>query len=506
MVGPDEERHAPAVLPCLVLRWLKYAGADTMFNGCMKSLRLFLLTAVLATWIVLIPNQTRAEPVVRRAPLSAGAIVASRSAGVVEISTINAWVPSGSGEPEPEFAPPDTFGDQLARPQPISLARTEARDLASGFVLTADGYIVTSAHVLWDAEEAQVRLQDGRHFPARLVGLDRITDVALLKIDATGLSPAPIGDSSKLAVGDWVAAIGSPFGFPGSVTAGIVSAKNRVLSDSGETGFLQTDVAINPGSSGSPLFNADGEIVGLNSLIYSGSGGYMGVSFSVPSNLAVDIAWRLRSQGRIRRAYLGARLQGMTAALAQAFGVRDPTGALVVQVTPGGPASQAGLLRGDIITAFNGVKIRDFSSLALQMSDHGTGIPGTLEIWRQGRKTAATVMLAEAPASGPRPLATSIVDALPRLGLTLAEPGKDLQAQLRIDGGLLVRQAAGLSRSEGIQAGDVLIAANELRLDSVEHFDRLLSTLGPGASVALLVLRDGNAAYVPLRTPPARRR
>lgn len=485
------------------MRWLKWFDGGDMFNGRMKP-RLFFLASLMAL-AALTSLGTHADPLPRRASLSAGAIVASRGAGVVEISTINAWVPSGSGDPEPEFAPPDTFGDQLARPQPISFARGEARDLASGFVLTADGYIVSSAHVLWDAEEAQVRLQDGRHFPARLVGLDRITDVALLKIEATGLSPAPIGDSSKLAVGDWVAAIGSPFGFPGSVTAGIVSAKNRALSGSGETGFLQTDVAINPGSSGSPLFNADGEIVGLNSLIYSGSGGYMGVSFSVPINLAVDIAWRLRSQGRIRRAYLGARLQGMTAALAQAFGVRDPTGALVVQVTPGGPAAQAGLLRGDIITAFDGAKIRDFSSLALQMSDHGTDNPGTLEVWRQGRKKTATVMLAEAPAAAPRPLAVPAAGDLPRLGLALTESGKDLQAQLGIDSGLLVRQAAGLSRSEGIQAGDVIVAANELRLDSVEDFDRALSRLEPGASLALLVLRDGHVAYVPLRIPPAKK-
>jgi serine protease Do len=486
------------------LRWRKRTGAGPVFNGRMKPCRLLLASLAVCTALAL--ENAHAEPLARRAPVSAGAVVASRSAGVVEISTISAWVPSGSDDPEPEFAPQDNFGDQLARPQPIGLSRGDVRALASGFVLSTDGYIMSSAHVLWDAQEAQVRLQDGRHFPARLVGMDRITDVALLKIEATGLSPAPIGDSSKLAVGDWVAAIGSPFGFSGSVTAGIVSAKNRFLSGSGETAFIQTDVAINPGSSGSPLFNADGEIVGLNSLIYSGSGGYMGVSFSVPINLAVDIAWRLRSHGGIRRAWLGARLQGMTAALAQSFGVRDPTGALVVQVTPDGPAEQAGLVPGDIITAFNGAKVRDFSSLALQMSDHGAGIPGTLEIWRRGQKTVAAVMLAETPASAPRPLVAPDTGDQAQLGLTLTQSGKDLQAQLGVNGGLLVRQTAGLSRSEGIQPGDVILAANELRLNSVEDFDRLLSHLGPGASLALLVLRDGHAAYVPLRIPPAKKR
>ncbi|UUZ76090.1 trypsin-like peptidase domain-containing protein [Polaromonas sp. P1(28)-13] len=326
--------------------------------------------------------------------------MASRSASVVEISTISSWARSGSDDPEPEFAPSDSFGDRLAWPLPAGLARSDVRDLASGFILTSDGYVISSAHVLSGAEEAQVRLQDGRHFPARLIGLDRLTDVALLKIEAFGLSVAPIGDSSRLAVGDWVAAIGSPFGFPGSVTAGIVSAKNRFLSSSGETAFIQTDVAINPGSSGSPLFNASGEVVGLNSLIYSGSGGYMGVSFSVPINLAVDIARRLRSQGRVRRAYLGAQLQGMTPALAKSFGVRDPTGVLVVQVAPGGPAEQAGLRRGDIITAFEGNKVRDFTSLALKMSDRGAGIPSVFEIWRRAQKTFASVTLAEAATGG----------------------------------------------------------------------------------------------------------
>jgi len=475
-----------------------------VFNGRMKPCRLLL--ACLAACAAACLQAALAEPLARRPAVSPGAIVASRGAGVVEISTISAWVPSGSEEPEPEFAPPDTFGDRLARPQPLGLAHGEVRDLASGFVFTADGYILSSAHVLMDAEEAQVRLQDGRHFPARLVGLDRISDVALLKIEAGGLSPVTIGDSAKLAVGDWVAAIGSPFGFSGSVTAGIVSAKNRFLSGSGETAFLQTDVAINPGSSGSPLFNADGEVIALNSLIYSGSGGYMGVSFSVPINLAVDIASRLRAEGRIRRAYLGARLQGMTPALAQSFGVRDPTGALVVQVTPGGPAAQAGLRRGDIITAFNGAKVRDFSSLALQMGDHGSGSAATLEVWRQGRKTAAAVTLGETPAVAPGPLAAPGAGDLPRLGLSLAETGKNLQAQLGIDGGLLVRQSAGLSRSEGIQPGDVILAANELRLDSVEDFDRVLSRLEPGAGLALLVLRDRHAAYVPLHIPAAQKR
>jgi len=475
-----------------------------MFNGRMKPCRPLLASLMISA--AMMWAGVHAEPPHRRPPVTGGAIVASRSAGVVEISTIGAWVPSGNEDPEPEFAPPDTFGDRLARPQPIGLSRGEARDLASGFVLTADGYIVSSAHVILDAEEAQVRLQDGRHFPARLVGLDRTTDVALLKIEASGLSPAPIGDSSRLAVGDWVAAISSPFGLSGSVTAGIVSAKNRFLSGSGETGFLQTDVAINPGSSGSPLFNAEGEIVGLNSLIYSGSGGYMGVSFSVPVNLVVDIASRLRAQGRVRRAYLGAKLQGMTSALAQSFGVRDPTGALVVQVTPGGPAARGGLLRGDIITAFNGAKVRDFSSLALQMSDHGAGTPATLEIWRQARKHSATVTLAEVPGGGAHPLAAPDTGERPRLGLSLAESGKDLQAQLGIDGGLLVRQATGLSRSEGIQAGDVILAVNETTLDSVEDLDRVLSRLEPGASLALLVWRDGHAAYVALRIPQAPRR
>ncbi len=432
---------------------------------------------------------------------SSGNIVASRGTGVVEIRTISTSSRNPDEDPEPEFSPPDSFGERLGRSLLVSLAQSEVRDIASGFILTSDGYIVSSAHVLWDAEEIHVRLQNGQHFPAVMIGLDRTTDVALLKIEATGLSPAPIGDSSRLAVGDWVAAISSPFGLEGSVTAGIVSAKDRFLSTSGETGFIQTDVAINPGSSGSPLFNASGEIVALNALIYSGSGGYMGLSFSVPINLVVDIARRLRSQGYVQRVQLGAKLQGMSSALAQSFGVSDPTGLLVVQVTPGGPAERAGLKSGDIITAFNNVKIMDFSSLSLQMSDVGSDVESVIEVWRSKRKTRFAVTLEKTSASNYGLSLAPQVNDLPNLGLTLSECPQTSKAQACRNGGLLVREAAGFARSEGIQAGDVIVAANELKLGSAEEFSRLISRLEAGSGLALLVIRDNQAAYIPLLVP-----
>ncbi len=467
----------------------------------MKSLRLFLTGMLTCAITISACANSAAGPDSCLLTASFGASVASRATGVVEISTISTWSRGTDEDTEPEFAPPDSFGERLARSLLVGLTPGDVRDIASGFVLSSDGYIISSAHVLWDADEIHVRLQNGQHFPAVMVGLDRTTDVALLKIEATGLSPAPIGDSSKLAVGDWVAAISSPFGLAGSMTSGIVSAKDRFLSRSGETGFIQTDVAINPGSSGSPLFNARGEIVALNALIYSGSGGYMGLSFSVPINLVVDIARRLRAQGRIQRTQLGAKLQGMNAALAQSFGVTDTAGLLIVQVLTGGPAEKAGLKSGDILTAFNGVKIADFSSLSLQMSDVGNGSRNVIEVWRSRKKSMIAVTLERPSVTTYEVPKASQFDDLPNLGLTLSECTLNQKSRACKDGGLLVLEAAGFARSEGIQAGDVIGAANEFKLVSTEEFTRLISRLGPGSGLALLVIRDSQAAYLPLQLP-----
>jgi serine protease Do len=426
-------------------------------------------------------------------------LVASRSATVVDISTLRSSRDESPEDMDPEFAPEGDFADRLAWPLPASARSSQIRDLASGVILASDGLILTSAHVVAHIDEAQVRLNDGRRFPARVVGFDRRTDVALLKIEATGLPIAVIGDSSQLAPGDWVAAISAPFGFHGSVTTGVVSAKDRFIGGAGEIPFIQTDVAINPGSSGSPLFNSRGEVVAINSMIYSGSGGYMGLSFAVPINMAMKIAARLRASGMVRRAHLGAEFQEMTPALAQSFAVPQAIGALVVRVDADSPGEAAGLARGDVVTAFNGAPILHYTDLLQHIAD---GLPGTrarIEVWRQGSRRIVLATLAEQPAPKVPVLSNTKAPWNDGLGLRLGELSPAQRLQLRVDGGLVVREATGLARSEGVRAGDLIVAVNDTRLERVEDFRRCLSRVAAGRMVALLVMRDRRLAYVPVR-------
>ncbi|MBO9649771.1 MAG: trypsin-like peptidase domain-containing protein [Variovorax sp.] len=426
-------------------------------------------------------------------------LVASRSASVVDISTLR--IGTDDRAAELEIAPELDFADRLADPLPVSARISQTRDLASGVILTSDGLILTSAHVIAGVDEAQVRLDDGRRYSGRVIGVDRRTDVGLMKIDASGLPPAVIGDSTGIAPGDWVAAIGAPFGFHGSVTAGVVSAIDRYVAGGGEVPYIQTDVAINPGSSGSPLFNSRGEVIGINSMIYSGSGGYMGLSFAVPINLAMRIAGQLKSTGHVQRARIGADFQEMTPALAQSFGLKQPAGALVVGVDPNGPARTAGLLRGDVVTTFDGKPITRSAELQQRISQGRAGSRNAMEVWRRGAVRTLWVTLSEeAPPRGvTRP--SVAVEWGDGLGLSLGELSSSQRMQLGIDGGLVVRESAGAARSEGIRAGDLIVAVNDTRLDHIEDFQRTLSTIAPGRSVALLVWRDRRLAYVPVRLP-----
>ena len=388
----------------------------------------------------------------------------------------------------------------MPTPLPASARISQIRDLASGIILSSDGLILTSAHVVAHVDEAQVRLDDGRRFMARLVGSDRQTDVALLKIDADGLPVAVIGDSSQLAPGDWVAAIGAPFGFHGSGTTGVMSAKDRLIAGAGEIPFIQTDVAINPGSSGSPLFNSRGEVVGINSLIYSGSGGYMGLSFAVPINLAMHIAEQLRTTGTVRRARLGAEFQEVTPLLAESFGLARPAGALVVKVELESPARRAGLAAGDSVTAIDGAPFSHFSDLLQRIAGRTPGTRSRLELWRRGGTHTIWITLSEQPGSRfPSPVATA-PDWNDGLGLSLGELSAAARQQLRVDGGQLVRESSGPARSEGIRAGDLIVAINEQRLERVDEFRRALSHMPTGQTVALLVMRDRRLAFVPIRS------
>ncbi|RST53060.1 trypsin-like peptidase domain-containing protein [Variovorax sp. MHTC-1] len=428
-------------------------------------------------------------------------LVASRRASVVDITTLRVGRDEHHPDIELEFAPENDFADRLAWPLPASVRLSQIRDLASGVILASDGLILTSAHVVASIDEAQVRLDDGRRFKARVVGVDRRTDVALLKIEAKDLPVAVIGDSSRLAPGDWVAAISAPFGFHGSVTTGVVSATDRFIGGAGEIPFIQTDVAINPGSSGSPLFNSRGEVVAINSLIYSGSGGYMGLSFSIPINLAMKIAAQLRTHGTVPRAHLGAEVQEMTAALARSFGIPQATGALVVRVDADSPAQAAGLARGDVIAKFDGVRISHFTDVLRHIADCRPGTRSRMDVWRRGKMLTVWVTLSEPPASKIASLTDDAAEWNDGLGLSLGELSHARRLRLRIDGGLLVREAAGLARSEGVRAGDLIIAVNDMRLENVDDFRRSLSRIPAGRTVALLVMRDRRMAYVPVRIP-----
>ncbi|WP_431273034.1 trypsin-like peptidase domain-containing protein [Variovorax ureilyticus] len=430
-------------------------------------------------------------------------LVASRRTSVVDISTLAIGRQGGnaaSEDVELEFEPEMDFSDQLARPLPASARISQIRDLASGVILSSDGLILTSAHVVANVDEIRVRLDDGRIHAARVIGIDRPTDVGLLKIDAKGLTPAPVGDSSTLSPGDWVAAIGAPFGFHGSVTAGVVSAVDRFIGAAGVP-YIQTDVAINPGSSGSPLFNNRGEVVAINSLIYSGSGGYMGLSFSVPINVAMKVAAELKASGHVRRARIGAEFQEVTPALAQAFGRSDATGALVVRVEARGPAEAAGLKRGDVVTAFDGVAVARFTDLLQRIAAEPPRSHHVLDVWRQGGPVPIPVVLSEnvTHESALRP--EGVDEWADGLGLTLGELPATQRAQFGIDGGLMVREAAGAARSEGLRPGDVIVALNETRLDHVEDYRRAVAKILPGRNVALLVMRDRRLVYVAVRRP-----
>ncbi|MBB3176795.1 trypsin-like peptidase domain-containing protein [Variovorax sp. Sphag1AA] len=443
-----------------------------------------------------------AEYAVPTAP-AFSSLVASRRASVVDISTLAIGRQHGeaaSEDVELEFEPEMDFSDQLARPLPASARISQIRDLASGVTLSSDGLILTAAHVVANVDEIRVRLDDGRIYFAHVVGIDRPTDVGLLKIDAKGLTPAPIGDSSTLSPGDWVAAIGAPFGFHGSVTAGVVSAVDRFIGAAGVP-YIQTDVAINPGSSGSPLFNSRGEVVGINSLIYSGSGGFMGLSFSVPINAVIKVASELKATGYVRRARIGAEFQEVTPALAQAFGLSDAAGALVVRVDARGPAQGAGLKRGDVVTALDGVPVARFTDLLQRIATQPPRSRHLLDVWRDG---------------GPLPIQVTLSESVPResvlrpdnldewadgLGLTLGELPITQRAQFGIDGGLMVREAVGAARSEGLRPGDIVVALNGARLDHVDDYRRAVAKVLPGRNVALLVMRDRRLVYVAVRRP-----
>jgi serine protease Do len=379
--------------------------------------------------------------------------------------------------------------------------------MGSGFIVSADGFILTNAHVVAGFDDVSVRLADTkREFKAKVVGLDRRTDVALLKVDATDLPTVKLGSSSRIEPGQWVAAIGSPFGFANTITAGIVSATGRALPDESLVPFIQTDVAVNPGNSGGPLINLSGEVVGINSMIYSRTGGYMGVSFAIPIEVALDVAKQLEASGKVTRGRLGIGVQPMTKELAKSFSLQEPVGAVVVNVEKGSPAERAGLRPGDVILGFNGKKIEDSNELPRLVGATKPGEKAELEVWRGGKSQRLSATVGEFPTEQAAAVSREKApkEASNALGLAVQELPPEGRKALGVEYGLVVSDVVGgpAARSP-IQPGDVILAVNQERFSSLEEFRKLVARHKKGDSVALLVRRGDASLYVPLEVGAA---
>ncbi|MES9968849.1 MAG: DegQ family serine endoprotease [Candidatus Thiodiazotropha sp.] len=382
----------------------------------------------------------------------------------------------------------------------------EKRSLGSGFIISDDGYILTNNHVVDGADQILVRMNDRREFVAEVIGKDERSDIALIKIDAENLPVVNVGDSKQLRVGEWVLAIGSPFGFDHSVTAGIVSAKGRNLPSENYVPFIQTDVAINPGNSGGPLFNLDGKVVGINSQIYSRSGGFMGLSFAIPIEMAIDVAEQLKTRGRVTRGWLGVLIQDVTNDLADGFGMKHPRGALIARVLPDSPSEQAGLQVGDVILEFNGTRIATSSELPPLVGSSNVDKPASLKILRNGKTKEIKVNIGELPADEEMELASNQAPKVSenRLGLMVSSVSPQLRKQLRLSSqrGVVVESATGqAAREAGIQQGDIIIMINKQEIEGVEHFNRLVKELPSDKTVPLLVHRNTGPIFLALRVP-----
>ncbi|MEO8627283.1 MAG: DegQ family serine endoprotease [Betaproteobacteria bacterium] len=380
----------------------------------------------------------------------------------------------------------------------------ETRSLGSGFIISAEGYILTNSHVVEAADDVTVRLTDKREFKAKVIGSDRRTDVAVLKIEATGLPVVNIGDPSKLRVGEWVIAIGSPFGFDNSVTAGIVSAKGRSLPQENFVPFLQTDVAINPGNSGGPLFNMKGEVVGINSMIFSRTGGFMGLSFAIPIDVAIDVAKQLQTSGRVSRGRIGVVIQEVTKELAESFGLPKATGALVNSVEKGGPADKAGIQASDVIVKFDGKDVVSSNELPRLVAAVRPGTKAAVQLYRKGEKKDLQIIVGEVPdernaSKRPAPPRKSSGEALAKLGLTASELTTDLKKELNVTSGVFIENAEGIAAKAGIRRGDLILAVNNQEVKTPDELNRLLSPADKSRTVALLVKRGDASLYVPLK-------
>jgi serine protease Do len=445
-----------------------------------------------------VPAATTATTAAAAAPaprLSAGlpdftAIVERSGPAIVNISSTGPSKTAATIDPnDPMFE----FFRRFGLPSPHGGA--PARGMGSGFIVSAEGLILTNAHVVDGADEVTVKLTDKREFKAKVVGLDKLTDVAVLRINAGNLPVVRLGDPSRTRVGEWVLAIGSPFGFENSVTAGIVSAKSRSLASDSYVPFIQTDVAVNPGNSGGPLLNLDGEVIGINSQIYSRSGGYQGVSFAIPINVALNVQEQLLQHGKVRHGRLGVAIQEVSQSLAESFGLKSSAGALVSSVEKGSPAAAAGLEAGDIILKLNDTEIGRSSDLPPLVSAIKPGTQVKLQIWRKGATRELALSVGEIPTAKVAAERSGEADKS-RLGLALRSLTPQERREVESPDGLLVESVSGPAARAGIRPGDVIVSVNGQPVRDVPQLRALLDKAGK--KVALLIERENARIFVPV--------
>jgi serine protease Do len=436
-------------------------------------------------------------------------LVAENAAAVVNISTVNKKQKNnGLSQLAPNLQMPEgTPFDDLFRhffdnpnnqqPQPY-----EGRSLGSGFVLSSDGYILTNHHVIKDAEEIIVRFSDRSEYEAKVLGSDERSDVALLKVEATNLKTVKLGDSTSLKVGEWVLAIGTPFGFDHSATAGIISALGRSLPSDSYVPFIQTDVAINPGNSGGPLFNLDGEVIGINSQIYSRTGGFMGVSFAIPMDVAMDVVAQIKSNGYVSRGWLGVAIQDVNRELAESFGLDKPQGAIISRVIPESPAAKAGFEAGDVILSFNGKTIESSSALPpiVGRTEVGKSVP--VKVMRKNKLKTISVVIEQLPEEEKVAQKTGKSGGLvsDKLAIEVANLTAEQQEQLQTQEGVMVVDVdQGAAADAGIRRGDLLLSINNQKIKDADTLMELVADLPTDRAIPVLVQRGEGALFLALR-------
>jgi serine protease Do len=410
----------------------------------------------------------------------------------------------------PQGAPNDPLQEFFKRfgggqmPRGLQQPPQPSRGEGSGFIVSSDGYILTNAHVVSGASQVTVKMTDRREYSAKVIGADDRTDVAVIKIEAKNLPTVRIGDPSKLKPGEWVIAIGSPFGFENSVTAGIVSATARSMPGDGGYGgyasFIQTDVAVNPGNSGGPLFNLNGEVIGINSQIYSRTGGYMGLSFAIPIDIANNVQQQLVSTGRVTRSRIGVSIQDVNAQLADSFGLDRPRGALVGMVESDGPGEKAGIKAGDVILKVDGKDIETSSQVPAIVANTKPGTPIQIEVWRDGankRFTAKPVELLEDGEKVAANKAGPANDTQSKLGLAVRSLSPDEKREADTEGSLLVEDVSGPAGEAGVQPGDIILGVNGARVKSLKELQE--ATKKSGKVVALLIERQNAQIFLPIK-------